>query len=246
MKTKEFYRNNWAKDLPVAGTEKYVKALDLLKEDEFRRILDIGCGEGDFCLEMKKGPVPKEVVGIDISEKAVIKAGERGVKAISINVSEEPLPFSDASFDAVFCGEVIEHVFDPDYLLDEAYRVLKAGGLFIITTPNLASWYNRLVLLFGYQPFFTEVSTRGGAGHLFPFWLNAGHLRLFTLRALKEVLARHDFKIGEIFGFGVNTKLGFGKKFKFPVGIINFLLKPFPGLSSDIMIASRKGHAKKP
>jgi hypothetical protein len=92
----------------------------------------------------------------------------------------------------------------------------------------------------GYQPFFTEVSTRGGAGHLLPFWLNAGHLRLFTLRALKEILVQHHFDIVKCHGFGVNAHLGYGKKFSFLIHIINFILKPMPSLASDIMVVCKK------
>ncbi len=241
MKLKEFYKNNWAKDMQLSEIQKYSVASNLLKGEAFGRILDIGCGEGDFCLKVQSEFAAKEIVGIDISEKAVIRANERGVKALSLNVSEDPIPFPEASFDAVFCGEVIEHLFDPDYLLDEVLRVLKKGGLFIITTPNLASWYNRIVLMMGYQPFFTEVSTRGGVGHLFSFWLNAGHIRLFTLRALKEILMKHNFTIERSYGFGVNPKLGIGKKFSFLINIINGILRPFPSLASDIMVVSKKG-----
>lgn len=56
--------------------------------------------------------------------------------------------------------DVIEHLFDIDRLLFEVKRMLKPGGIAVITTSNLASWYNRLSLLFGWQPFWTEVSTK--------------------------------------------------------------------------------------
>jgi len=61
----------------------------------------------------------------------------------------------------VIMSELIEHLVDPDATLDEALRVLVPGGTLLLSTPNLAAWYNRALLLFGVQPVFTEVSLRG-------------------------------------------------------------------------------------
>ncbi len=240
MKVKEFYADNWAKDIPLAEMAKYGVIAGLLERENLSDILDIGCGEGDLGVLIRQRLPQVKVAGIDISQKAADKASKRGIDGRCVNVSEERLPFSDSAFDAVICGEVIEHLFDPDHLLDEASRVLKDRGLLIITTPNLASWYNRVALLFGYQPFFTEVSTRNGYGHALPFWLNAGHLRLFTLKALKEILVSHGFKIEAVRGFGINTGLGFGKRFSWIVKFMNFILTPFPALASNIMVVCKK------
>lgn len=49
------------------------------------------------------------------------------------------MPFADAMFDTVYMGEVIEHVWDPLKVVQEAYRVLKPGGIFIFDTPNVYS-----------------------------------------------------------------------------------------------------------
>ena len=53
---------------------------------------------------------------------------------------------------------MIEHLYNPDHMLEECRRVLKPGGLLIISTPNLQAWYNRILFLFGVQPIFYEVS----------------------------------------------------------------------------------------
>jgi len=85
--------------------------------------------------------------------------------------------------------------------LKEAFRVLKTDGYLVITTPNLAAWFNRLIFLFGYQPFFLEPSTKdktvglGFTRRLMPNRKPVGHIRCFTLKALKDILVLHGYKI---------------------------------------------------
>jgi 2-polyprenyl-3-methyl-5-hydroxy-6-metoxy-1,4-benzoquinol methylase len=98
--------------------------------------------------------------------------------------------------------EVIEHLMNPDHALEEAYRLLRPGGLFVLTTPNLAWWVNRLVLLTGYQPYWSEVSIKYNVDKFFRN-LNkplSGHLRLYTLKALRELLQLYKFKVIKIKG----------------------------------------------
>lgn len=62
------------------------------------------------------------------------------------------IPFADNMCDVVVCNQVIEHLPDPDYLIQEIYRVLKKDGYLILSTVNLASLHSRLMLLLGMQP----------------------------------------------------------------------------------------------
>lgn len=100
----------------------------------------------------------KLLVGVDISDKVLSKAQERGIKTFKIDLEEDPFPFSDNYFDLTTAIEVIEHLRTVDNLLMETFRVLRPGGLFMCSTLNLGSWINRLLLLFGYQPMHTEPS----------------------------------------------------------------------------------------
>jgi len=61
-----------------------------------------------------------------------------------VNVDREPLPYPDAAFDVVTCSEVIEHLENFRALLREAHRVLRPGGLLVLTTPNVLNAYSRL------------------------------------------------------------------------------------------------------
>ena len=87
-----------------------------------------------------------EVHGVDYSEAALEDARKHPYTFAQCNL-EEGIPYPDATFDVVTAGEVMRHPYDPDHLLREARRVLRPGGSFIVTTPNLQAWYNRSLFL---------------------------------------------------------------------------------------------------
>lgn len=233
----DFYEDAHAKEQEYFRGDKYHLARQTFIECGAKRILDVGCGEGAFLKFCMESGI--ECFGIEISQSAIEAAKRSDLNVFKLNIDEEEFPFEQESFDAIFCGEVIEHVFDPDHLLDECLRVLRPDGILILTTPNLSSWFNRILLLFGYQPLFTEVSTRYGVGHPFNFWLKAGHIRIFTYRALMQLLTIHDFKIIKVKGFGINPNIGYGRRFKTITRVLNAIFRK-SSLSSDLFVVAGK------
>ena len=154
--------------------------------------------------------------------------------------NEIKVPFSNNYFDAVFAGEIIEHLYNPDHLLAETYRVLKLKGIFVLTTPNLASIHNRLALLLVFQPFNVMVSLNNSVGHLGFSASGAApdHIRFFTLRSLKELLKLHKFEILEV--KGSCAMLPEDMMFKRVVRAVDKFLTMFPGLSYRVIIEARK------
>jgi SAM-dependent methyltransferase len=210
---------------------------------EAKRFLDVGCGDGTFTLILKKALKAEKTVGIEISAEAVEVLEEKGIKAYQLDIDEQFFPFDDDSFDFVYCGEIIEHVFNPDHLLVEVRRVLKRGGKCIITTPNLAGWPNRLALLLGYQPFATSVSPehegagkiilKGGEGQ----W---GHIRVFTLKALKELVKIHSFEILTTAGCPVSINTSSSGPFVGTIKTLDKLMSLFPPLASRVILVIEK------
>lgn len=158
--------------------------------------VDIGCGDGmctEFALNVCNA-IPDasvSIVGVDWSATALTQASARGLPVARGSADNGGLPFASSSVDVVIMSEFIEHLVDPDNALDEAWRVLRPGGTLLLSTPNLAAWYNRVLLAGGVQPVFSEVSLRGIHGR--PGSEVVGHLRLFTRRALLSLLKTMGF-----------------------------------------------------
>lgn len=148
------------------------------------QILDIGCADGTFASYV--GNIfNAKTYGVDISSDPINKA-KKILDYACVHDAAVALPFPDKSFSAVFALEVIEHIFDTDFFLSEIYRVLKSGGILIISTPNLASLQNRIALMGNRYPHYLEYSTAG-----------AGHIHLYTSPVLLDQMRSKNFKIRE-------------------------------------------------
>jgi methionine biosynthesis protein MetW len=237
----EFYSKGYYAGL--APEPRFRKVLEIAGKLGGKKLLDIGCGDGTYTLVLKDLLKTEETVGIEISPEAVGLAKEKGIKAYQLDIDEEKLPFEDASFDIIYCGEIIEHVFNPDRLLEEIRRTLKPGGRCIITTPNLAGWSNRLALLLGYQPFATSVSPEHeGAGKLMlkgdeGQW---GHIRVFTMRALKELLKIHSLKILSVAGCTVSINTTSSGLLMGCIKAMDKVMSVFPSLASRVIVVVEK------
>jgi methionine biosynthesis protein MetW len=113
-----------------------------------RRVLDLGCRDGALAASYLDG---NDVVGVDIDREALAHAAHVGLRTEWADL-DEPLAFSDASFDVVVAGEVLEHIRSPRRLLDEAWRVLRPGGTLVGSVPNGFRLKNRLRFLAGRHP----------------------------------------------------------------------------------------------
>jgi SAM-dependent methyltransferase len=91
------------------------------------KLLDFGCGRKPYEHLFKVD----QYIGIDLE-----KTGhDHSRSKVDVYYDGKKIPFPDASFDALFCSEVLEHVFNPNEVLPEINRVLKPGARAIITTP---------------------------------------------------------------------------------------------------------------
>ncbi len=159
------------------------------------RAVDVGCGEGTWTAMAADGArragIDITIIGLDWSVSALEQARGHGLEVMRGSVEHPGLPLGSASVDVIIVSELIEHLVDTDTVLSEARRVLVPGGSLLLSTPNLAAWYNRALLMVGVQPMFTEVSLQGIYGR--PGHEVVGHLRVFTRRALEALLVAHGF-----------------------------------------------------
>ena len=91
------------------------------------RVLDVGCSAGLVTEEIAQ--TASCVIGIDVDLAALEHATRRGGAARYVGATAALLPFCDATFDAVVCNHVYEHVPDVRALLRELRRVLRPGGV---------------------------------------------------------------------------------------------------------------------
>jgi ubiquinone/menaquinone biosynthesis C-methylase UbiE len=100
------------------------------------KVLDAGCGEGQLIRLMHERHPQNKYFGVDITPIALKKAQQRCPFATIKRMDLLDLKFPDESFDLVVCTEVIEHVYEYKRVIREFKRVLKKGGVLIITFPN--------------------------------------------------------------------------------------------------------------
>lgn len=212
--------------------------LTRFKKDYFKnksKVLDVGCGIGVLG-QLIKEKYNSDVFGIDLAESAIKIARKQGVVAKKSDINNR-WPYKDSTFDVVVCVQVLEHLYNPDFFFKEAKRVLKKNGVLIISTPNLAAWYNRVIFFFGYQPFFSEVSTVDktiGLGFTRKLTKNretVGHLRVFTLKALIDMIVLYKFKTINIRGGAVHYLPNIIKP-------LDKIMENIPSLASDLIVIS--------
>ena len=102
--------------------------------------LDIGAGRGELIERLAAG-LPLESFACDFHVE-LFQA--RGIPIEKVDLDRDKLPYAEGEFDLVTCSEVIEHLENYRALIREAHRVLKPGGLLVLTTPNVLNAYSRL------------------------------------------------------------------------------------------------------
>ena len=127
------------------------------------RILDLGCGPG-WTLE-RLGDLG-EAYGVEYSMAALGFARQRGLRRLVAGDGLK-LPFASAAFDCVVAVEVLEHFEDDAALAREAWRVLRPGGLLLVTVPAFMALWRHHDELYGHYRRYARRQLRallGGAG----------------------------------------------------------------------------------
>lgn len=214
---KEATIRSFAKSFKIR-TDRVLEIFAGLRQD-IERLLDIGFDDGAITLRIKLACDAAEVYGLDQNDERIRAGKQKGIKAFKCDVNKDPYPFPNDYFDAIFAGEVLEHMNDPDHFFEEIHRILRRSGTLVLTTPNLAAWHNRIALMLGFQPFGLDNSWRdANAGKMYDFSHHPGlaaryksetkivaannrHQKLYTPRALKSILGAYDFHILQCQGY---------------------------------------------
>jgi SAM-dependent methyltransferase len=149
------------------------------------RVLDVGCSSGYLSAELARSG--STVVGIDVDPAAAAEAGRCCERVLVGDVEAMDLSaLEPASFDAIVCGDVVEHLRDPCAALARLRPLLRTDGKLVLTTPNVANWTLRLSLLFGRWRY----TSRG--------LLDRGHVHLFTRATLVECVEAAGYRVESV------------------------------------------------
>jgi glycosyltransferase involved in cell wall biosynthesis/SAM-dependent methyltransferase len=145
----------------------------------------LGYGEVRGCYYGKLGRVDHRTVTSEEGEPFACDIDH-------FDAEKDRFPYDDGHFSTVVCGELIEHLFeDPMHLMCEVNRILKPGGHFIVTTPNIAALRGISAILQGYHPgFFHAYIKPAVTGEV-----DARHNREYTPREVHKLLENSGFEV---------------------------------------------------
>lgn len=115
----------------------------------YESLLDVGCGTG-FLIDLLTRQKAARYFGLDLSDEMIRVAQEKAIPGASFTVgSADRLPYPDESFDIVTCSQSFHHYPYPEQAMLEAKRVLKPGGLYILSDTGiggLGAWIDNHIL----------------------------------------------------------------------------------------------------
>ena len=208
---------NTFENFEVPDPIRIIKALRLIRASHANvsgiNVLECGATKGGVADYLsREGAV---CYGVDVNPREI--AGVHMQRADLNN----GIPNFGRQFEVVFAGEVIEHIFDDEHFLKECYRVLRPGGLLVLTTPNLVFCVNRLRMLFGAMPVFAYA----------PY-----HYHFYNKKTLLEIIKKTEF---EIVGLTSSHTLFSTRRNKLGKAF-EILGDWFPSLGAHLIVAAQK------
>lgn len=167
------------------GADLYAEAVESRADGVFR-VLDLGCGHGEdlrnirdeiearsaAAVDSAPFELPVELHGVESYAPYVAECRAAGIQTHALNIERDPYPGKDGEYDLIVANQILEHTKEIFWIFAEVARLLKPGGRFIAGVPNLASFHNRVLLIFGQQP--TQIKSM------------SAHVRGFTKPDMRE------------------------------------------------------------
>lgn len=155
-----------------------------------QRVLDLGCGNGSLSRMIHEAGFTVE--GCDPSAEGIeqARAAHPDISFFQMSVYDAPPDGWVGRFDVVVSTEVIEHLYDPRAMPELAARILKPGGVMLVTTPYHGYLKNLVLSLLNKWD-----------QHLTPFWLH-GHIKFWSRKTLTRLFEESGFEFVSFTGLG--------------------------------------------
>lgn len=215
--------SDWWHGYIVAHRKRIAFDVDYIRQyvPKSHTILDVGAVPLLLIAALRK--LGYTVHGVDIAPQRFQGTIDKlGLDVKQCNIELQPLPYESRFFDTIVFNEIFEHLrIDLIFTMREAFRVLRPGGLLMLSTPNLKSLDGVINFLFGNKAFsccadiFGQYQKMQSLGHM-------GHVREYTVREIQEFLYRVGFVVHTVIYRG-----SYGEKWKNHVATFKPSLKPF-------------------
>jgi 2-polyprenyl-3-methyl-5-hydroxy-6-metoxy-1,4-benzoquinol methylase len=164
-------------DVKEGALSSHGKIVEWMADRRPARILDLGCSGGQLAAALRKHG--HHVTGVDVVEIEGVR--DHVDEFMLIDLERGIGEVNAAPFDVVLAADVLEHVKEPEQLLEEARGVLAPDGVVLACVPNFGHWYARARVASG-----TFAYERRGI-------LDAGHVRFFTRRSFRKLVGRAGY-----------------------------------------------------
>lgn len=154
--------------------------------DDYKRVLDIGCGEGVFSAQLKND---SEKWGIELNSAASLEAAKKLYKVINKKFEDSLDQLPNKYFDLVICNDIIEHLPDHDHFFESIKQKITDDGCIIGSIPNVRYFENLAEVLLKKDWHYQDEGI-----------LDRTHLRFFTERSILRTFKEHGFRIEKFYG----------------------------------------------
>lgn len=148
-----------------------------------RQLLDIGCSSGGFGAAIRKRIPGCEVWGVEMDPVAAREASDRLNRVLNVPFdANTALPAG--AFDVVTMNDSLEHIYDTDGTLQAVKKLLRPGGLLILSLPNIAFFVHNWNLLMKNRWDYTDDGL-----------LDRTHVKFFTADSITKILRSHGYTV---------------------------------------------------
>ena len=167
-------------------------------------LADVGCFTGAATSQYLATGFNR-AVGFDLNDLALQELAQRNIEPRRWRAGYEPCPAGTDEFDVVVAADIIEHIVDTDWFLQELSRVTKPGGHILVTTPNLLFWLSRIRILLGKLPWsYPGVSPSVKRDPM----VDLNHIRLSSAAEWSHLFEQNSLRVEKIAGWSILPAIG--------------------------------------